>query len=80
MNFPRWITIQFNRPSGTAWFPALRQPSDKSLGYSQMPLRGRPSMQPMDLSEAQALALQQALASGAARPKIRMAPLPEYEG
>jgi hypothetical protein len=34
-------------------------------------------MQPMDLSEAQALSLQQALASGAARPKIKSAPLPE---
>jgi hypothetical protein len=42
--------------------------------------RAAASMQPMDLSEAESSSMQQALASGAARPKIRIAPLPEYRG
>jgi len=40
--------------------------------------RAAASMQPVDLSEAEAAALREVLASGAARPKIKIAPLPEY--
>ncbi len=64
----------------------LRQSSTKQLpegaasGQEMAVSRAAASMQPMDLSEAQALSLQQALASGAARPKIRISPLPEFEG
>jgi hypothetical protein len=58
-----------------------KQLSEDAAAGQEMPgSRAAASMQPMDLSEAQALSLQQALASGAARPKIRIAPLPEYEG
>jgi hypothetical protein len=41
--------------------------------------RAAASMLPMDLSEAEATSLQDALSSGAARPKIKIAPLPEYQ-
>ena len=63
----------------------LRQPSTKQLtddlasGEKTAGSRAAASMQSMDLSEAQRLSLQQSLASGAARPKIRIAPLPEYQ-
>jgi hypothetical protein len=41
--------------------------------------RAAASMQPMDLSEAEATALRKSLAAGTARPRIKPAPLPEYE-
>lgn len=59
---------------------ARQLPENAMPGLERAGSRAAASMQPMDLSEAQALSLQQALASGAARPKIRIAPLPEYEG
>ena len=55
-------------------------PEGAASGQEMAVSRAAASMQPMDLSEAQALSLQQALASGAARPKIRISPLPEFEG
>jgi hypothetical protein len=64
----------------------LGQPSTKPLpedvpdGRKAAGSRAAASMQPMDLSEAQSLSMKQALASGAARPIIRIAPLPEYKG
>jgi len=42
--------------------------------------RAAASMQPMDLSESQASAMQQVLRSGLARPKIKTTSLPEYKG
>jgi hypothetical protein len=53
---------------------------DTVAGRETAGSRAAASMQPMDLSDAQALSLQQALARGTARPKIRIVPLPEYEG
>jgi plasmid stability protein len=41
--------------------------------------RAAASMQEIDLSEAEASSLEQALASGAARPKIKIAPLPDRQ-
>lgn len=42
--------------------------------------RAAASMQPMELSEADALAIEQSFASGSARPRIKIAPLPPYQG
>ena len=44
------------------------------------PLCAAASLQPMDLSDAEAASLQEAIQCGAARPKIRVARLPEYQG
>ena len=65
----------------TTQLPATqRLPADAAAGQETAGSRAAASMQPMDLSEAQALSLQEALATGAARPKIRIAPLAEYKG
>ena len=66
---------RFLRRSSTKQLPEVAAAGQETAGS-----RAAASMQPMDLSEAQALSLQQTLASGAARPKIRIAPLPEYKG
>jgi hypothetical protein len=50
--------------------------SDQEAVFS----RAAASMQPMDLSRAEALVVQQALTSGSARPRIKIAPLPEFRG
>jgi hypothetical protein len=42
--------------------------------------RAAASLEPMDLSESDASAIERALASGSARPRIKVAPLPQYEG
>jgi hypothetical protein len=53
----------------------LRQTPSKLSGT-----RAAASMEEMDLSNAEASSLHQVLAAGAARPKIRVSPLPDYRG
>jgi hypothetical protein len=49
-----------------------RSSTNRLPGREPTGSRAAASMQPMDLSETEALSLQQTLASGAARPKIRI--------
>lgn len=55
----------------------INQFSEQDASHSS---RAAVSMQPLDLSRAESTAIQQALTSRSARPKIRIAPLPEYRG
>ena len=72
---------RFFRQPFTKLLPVTEQlADDAAAGPVTAGSRAAASMQPMDLSEAQTLSLQEALASGAARPKIRIAPLAEYKG
>ncbi len=60
--------------------PAITDVGEFPIGEEAGLSRGAASLQPMTLSTEDAVLMQEAWEQGLARPKIAIAPLPQYEG